>query len=146
MRPTVHTGPMRERAAAVIERDALLLMVRHRARSSTGRHDGAEYLTLPGGGVEAGETPADAVAREVAEEVGLRVVGATYLRRVEHVEDRGGATSLFRVEVAPGPARLGLDPELRCDCPRLVGLAWVAAPDRAAWAGDEVRSLLKIRL
>ncbi len=137
---------MRERAAAIIERDGLVLMVRHRSKGDWGRHDGFEYLTPPGGGVEAGESPIDAVTREVAEEVGLRVVSASYLRRVEHIEHRGGATSLFYVEVEEGPATLGVDPELSCDCPRLVGIDWITAPSRAAWSGVDVRSLLKIRL
>jgi len=136
---------MRERVAAIIERDGLVLMVRHRARGDAGRHDGCEYLTLPGGGVEAGEPPLDAVAREVAEEVGLRVFSATYLRRVEHLESPG-ATSLFYAEVGEGTPTLGSDPELRCDCPRLVGIEWLPAPTRAAWSGDDVRSLLKVRL
>jgi 8-oxo-dGTP diphosphatase len=65
---------------------------------------------------------------------------------VEHVEQRGGATSIFYVAVEEGPATLGLDPELPCDCPRLVGVRWIAAPSHAAWEGDEVRSLLKVRL
>jgi 8-oxo-dGTP diphosphatase len=137
---------MRERVAAIIERDGLVLMVRQRAKGSAGRHDGYEYLTLPGGGVEAGESPLDAVAREVVEEIGLRVVSASYLRRVEHADHRSGATSLFYAEVAEGPATLGSDPELSCDCPRLVGIEWIAAPSRAAWSGREVRSLLKVRL
>ena len=87
-------------------------MVRHRARGDSGRHDGDEYLTLPGGGVEAGESPLGAVAREVAEEVGLRVASASFLRRVEHIEEPGHATSLFYAEVEEGPAKLGSDPEL----------------------------------
>jgi 8-oxo-dGTP diphosphatase len=134
---------VRERAGAIIERDGLLLMVRHRARGESGRHDGEDYLTLPGGGIEEGETAVDAVSREVREEVGLRVVSAAYLRRVEHP---GGATTLFDVVVAAGAPALGTDPDLTCDCPRLVGLEWVTAPSRSAWKSDDVRSLLKVRL
>ncbi len=78
---------MRERAAGIIERDGLVLMVRQRSKGATGRHDGYEYLTLPGGGVELGELPVDAVVREVVEEVGLRAVNTSYLRRVVHSED-----------------------------------------------------------
>ena len=59
---------------------------------------------------------------------------------------RGGATSLFHVEVEPGSRTLGFDPELECDCPRLVGFEWIEAPGRAAWDGDDVRSLLLMRL
>lgn len=137
---------MRERVAAIIERDGLVLMVRQRARGDAGRHDGYEYLTLPGGGIELGESPVDAVAREVTEEVGLRVANVEYLRRVEHSEDPSGATSLFYAEVEEGTATLGVDPELSCDCPRLVGIEWMPAPSRAAWSGNEVLSLLKVRL
>ena len=132
---------MRERVAAIVERDGLVLMVRQRSRSRSGCHDGVEYLTLPGGGIEPGEDPVDAVAREVAEEVGLTVVRASHLRRVEHT---GGATTPFEVEVEDGPAALGTDPEIECSCPRLVGLAWIAAPTRAEWTGDGVRSLLRV--
>ncbi|MHC3463122.1 NUDIX domain-containing protein [Streptomyces flavovirens] len=35
-----------------------------------GRHDGQEYWTLPGGGTEPGQSPEDAVIREVAEGTG----------------------------------------------------------------------------
>jgi 8-oxo-dGTP diphosphatase len=134
---------MRERVAAIIEREGRVLMVRQRAKGESGRHDGFEYLTLPGGGVEADETSLDAIAREVHEEVGLRVVRASYVRRVEH---SGGATTLFNVDVGDGPASVGSDPELTCACPRLVGIAWIAAPSQEAWTGDGVKSLLRIRL
>lgn len=136
-------GPMRERVAAIIEREGRVLMVRQRARGQSGRHDGFEYLTLPGGGVEENEAPIDAIAREVHEEVGLKVLRASYLRRIEH---SGGATTLFDVLVGEEPATLGSDPELTCACPRLVGIAWIAAPSRTEWCGDGATSLLRIRL
>ncbi|WP_337191876.1 NUDIX domain-containing protein [Nocardioides flavescens] len=132
---------MRERSAAVIERDGRLLMVRHRSRGPTGRHDGDTYLTLPGGGVEDGESPEAAAVREVAEEVGLRVTAATRLAWIEH---GAGATTVFRVEVDPGDPVLGTDPELACDCPRLVGLTWVDAPAAAVWDGPHARAWLKL--
>ncbi|HET6297598.1 MAG TPA: NUDIX domain-containing protein [Kribbella sp.] len=51
-------------------------MVRERVQTAPGRHDGPEYWTLPGGGIEADEEPEVAVRREVLEEVGLEVVSA----------------------------------------------------------------------
>ncbi|WP_243056561.1 NUDIX domain-containing protein [Nocardioides sp. SR21] len=136
---------MRERVAAIIERDGLVLMVRHRSKDASGRHVGQEYLTLPGGGIEPGETSADAVRREVAEEVCLRVTDATFVRRVEHRQDVG-ATSIFRAHVDDGPAALGTDPELECTCPRLVGLEWIPAPGRGDWEGPDVWSHLKVAI
>ena len=54
-------------ASAVIYRDGRILLVR-RARAP-----GRDLFSLPGGVVEAGETLADAVTREVLEETGLTV-------------------------------------------------------------------------
>jgi 8-oxo-dGTP pyrophosphatase MutT (NUDIX family) len=52
------------RAVAVVERDGKLLVIR--------RHlDGRDYAVLPGGGIEPGESPADAAVRELAEECTL---------------------------------------------------------------------------
>ena len=54
-----------DRAAVVIIHDQQLLLIeRHR----TGQ---AVYYVLPGGGVEPGETPAQAAVREVKEELGV---------------------------------------------------------------------------
>jgi len=51
---------------AIIRKDEIL-MVHH-------IHDGRDYWTLPGGGVEEGEIPEDAIVREIQEEVCLDVV------------------------------------------------------------------------
>ncbi|MGW7327303.1 NUDIX domain-containing protein [Streptomyces sp. NPDC054840] len=123
----------RRRVAAVIIRDGCVLMVRERGLGATGRHDGPEYWTLPGGGLEEGEEPEDAVRREVAEETGLRTLGARYAYEAPYPS---GRTSCFRVEVESGEPVLGVDADLTCDCPRMVGLVWV--PLSRAVDGDEV--------
>jgi 8-oxo-dGTP diphosphatase len=56
-----------------------LLMVREKGTGPTGRHDGQEYWTLPGGGIQPGETAEQAVMREVAEETGLELLTADFL-------------------------------------------------------------------
>ncbi|GGU96234.1 hypothetical protein GCM10010495_02670 [Kitasatospora herbaricolor] len=129
----------RRRAAAVIIRDGHVLMVRERGRGPSGRHDGHEYWTLPGGGIEPGESAEQAVVREVAEEVGL------VTRSVRHLYDTpypSGWTACFAVEVAPGEPRLGVDPGRDCDCPRMIGLSWVPLPRSSASEGLMVPTLL----
>jgi 8-oxo-dGTP diphosphatase len=125
--------PERRRVAAVIVRDGCVLMVRERRRGPTGRHDGPEYWVLPGGGVEPGESDETAVVREVAEETGLAC------RAVRFAFDAvypSGRTACYLVEVA-ADARpwLGTDPELTCDCPRMVGLDWIPLPPTGAADG-----------
>lgn len=134
---------MRQRVAALIERDGCLLVARQRARGPSGRHDGLQYLTPPGGGVEPGETLAEAVAREVLEETGLVVSSTTLVARVDHTD---GSTAVFRTSVEAGDPVLGIDPEIECDCPRLVGLEWIPAPPHDAWCGPNARLMLKVVL
>ena len=114
----------RRRTAAVIVRDGRVLMVRERSLGPSGRHDGLEYWTLPGGGIVDGESAEEAVRREVQEEVGLIPLTTRYLIDVPYPS---GPTACFAVTVADGTPRVGKD-DLPCDCPSLVSVDWVPLP------------------
>ncbi|MBB4696075.1 NUDIX domain-containing protein [Paractinoplanes abujensis] len=109
----------RKRAAAVIVRDGRVLMVHERSR----RSGGGEWWTLPGGGLEPGETAEEAVRREVFEETGLVVSDA---RHVLEMPYPSGMTSVFAVTVADGEPRIGSDDGFG---PELLGLDWLPAPE-----------------
>lgn len=71
---------------AVAVHDGALLLVRR------GRGPAAGEWSVPGGRVERGETLAEAVVREVAEETSLECVCGPFLGWVERIDDGGGGT------------------------------------------------------
>ncbi|RJP49963.1 MAG: NUDIX domain-containing protein [Anaerolineaceae bacterium] len=83
---------MRIRAAAIlIQNNGLALLERHR----TGMH----YFTFPGGGLDTGETPEQAVVREVREELGVDI---RVIRLAAEVWFRGNQQFFFLVEQTGG--------------------------------------------
>ena len=141
----------RPRACGALIHNNSILMVRHVEPTRS-------YWTLPGGGVEAGESPAEAAVREVWEETSLRVQSVRLLWEGNY--GHGGRTSpeycyLVELEVdgnGPAAVALGLDPEeahLPSHHRLLQGVAWVPLSDLRgdaqvarvlmALAGEEVQ-------
>jgi mutator protein MutT len=141
------------RHAAPSDRAALLLT---RRAAALRRHAG--QWALPGGRIDAGETPEAAALRELAEEVGLLVDPADVLGRLDDFTTRSGFVITPLVvwagageRLVPNPAevksvhRIPVDEFLRADAPMLeeiagsahpvlrmpVGTSWIAAPTAA---------------
>ncbi|MVN85898.1 NUDIX domain-containing protein [Deinococcus sp. HMF7620] len=93
---------MRPRSVGILFNDQgqVLLMLR--------RKEGRAYATLPGGGIEGEETPAEACVREMLEEVNLTV---QVEREVLVLENLGNREHYFLVTWQGGEMRLGDGPE-----------------------------------
>ncbi len=100
---TLSTG-IRYRACGVVIHREQILMVRH-------VHDGRDYWTLPGGGIESGETPEQAAAREVLEETGVRVTTERFLFEASSKSGRNTTLCFLMSEPDDPVVSLGVDPE-----------------------------------
>ena len=107
---------MGTRAQCIVHRKNRLLMVRH-------RHHGEEWWCLPGGGIEQGETPAEAAIRELKEEC---CVDGTIVRETGIVvyspDDRAHT---FLVDIGNQKPTLGTDPDYPQNKQVLVDLKWL---------------------
>lgn len=101
---------LRHTARGIILHDGQLLLIE---RWRAGRH----YFSVPGGGIEPGETPEQTVVRELAEETGCRIeLGRQlYLLRL----DDGTEHHIFQCDYLSG------EPHLPADSPE----AQVGDPD-----------------
>lgn len=93
-------GKKSSRASILMIRDGKVLMI-HRLR------DGNEYYVLPGGGIEANETPEMAALRELEEETS---VGAEIIKQMAHFSDSEGHQHyIFLSKYVTGTPNLKID-------------------------------------
>lgn len=83
--------PVREGAKALISTDERVLLVKER------HTDGEPFWTLPGGGLEPGETYAEAIERELAEELRCRVSVDAPVTNVVYGHCTSDTVSTYRV-------------------------------------------------
>jgi 8-oxo-dGTP diphosphatase len=126
--------------ALLLDADDRLLLARH---DLTGRHVGRVIWAPPGGGLEPGETPLDAIVRELAEEVGLDVAPEVPVH-VWHQEVvspaysaawDGAVLDFFVVRCAADDVPLGTSELLRAD-EGITEFRWWTASEIAAVDDD----------
>ena len=75
-------------------------------------HEDREIWMVPGGGIEEGESSADAAVREIKEETGLDIEVGKLIWHVEEVSERGQRfVNFFMGRFIGGHMELGLYPE-----------------------------------
>jgi len=105
-----------DRAKCLIVRGKKILTVKHRHDG----YDGVEYFCLPGGGIEDGETPKFAAARELKEEC---LVDGANLKLISMITHDNHINYTFYADIGAQEPSLGIDPEV-IDNPILVGVEW----------------------
>lgn len=106
----------RSRSVAIVVRDGKILMEKVFCF-------GRFFYTLPGGGIEPGETPEMAAIRELREECGL---DGTIVRPLAvQYKHEGSAEYSFEVSIPEEQSPiLGYDPEEPADCQSIKEVCW----------------------
>ena len=107
---------MRNRSVALVVRNKKILMEKLHC-------DGRTFFALPGGGIESGETPEQAVLRELKEECGL--VG-TVIRKLVEIYNNDRTEYAFEVSVTEDQqVKIGYDPEVSADEQIIRDVLWL---------------------
>jgi len=101
----------------MVTKDNKVLMVKHKMNES-------EYFTIPGGGIEKGETAEQAAVRELREECG--VCGTIIKKLSEYLLPDNMTLSVFHMDIGGQIPKLGYDPELSADAQILTEVRWLA--------------------
>jgi 8-oxo-dGTP pyrophosphatase MutT (NUDIX family) len=109
----------RDRSQAVVCRDGKLLLVEHFLNDR-------DFYNLPGGGIEDGETPAEAALRELEEEAGVKGKIVRPLT-IEYKPDMQSRIFSFLIEIDEDAVPVkGIDPELPMEEQTIKGVKWLA--------------------
>lgn len=89
--------------------------------------DGRTFYSIPGGGIEAGETPEQAAIRELKEECGL---DGTIVKKLAEIYNNGRTEYSFEVSVSDNQnAVKGYDPEEPMDNQPIKEVLWISLSD-----------------
>ena len=110
--------PIRRRASAVILKDDQILMVKI-------ADQGRSWWCLPGGTIQAGETPEQVVLCELQEELNLNVIIHERLYKTSIPDERGVDYGIL-VDLPAGKPSPGIDPAV-------VDWAWVPLDGENKW-------------
>jgi 8-oxo-dGTP diphosphatase len=99
-------GPRKSARALIIHDGRLLTFRRKRFAGNSG--EWIEYYSIPGGGIDPGETPEQAVVRELREEMGVEITRGPL---VAHRYSKGYEHYVFSATIVSGEPLLMADSE-----------------------------------
>lgn len=124
------TQSIRETARGVILRGNNLLLLRRTRQNSEGKID--NWLSIPGGGIDPGETPQQAVMRELQEELGITVKIDSFLAKQDVPTDRS-QHYYFLCSILEGEPRIQEQSEeyerMQGEIPNTYAIEWTDAAD-----------------